>query len=173
MADIRSTDPNVTGYRRARFRIGWAHAVSGQRYSDDVLGNVTWQNTGWRLGDLFGETSRDLIDEFYELAVKQQAEQLGSEADPVLAPQSTEQLPFGFPIRDEFPNAEERWVGEGTTVFTASKDSRLQIIIDSGTLADFLDSDVDSDLLGSLVTVHDFDDESARDQYLAAHYPVS
>ena len=172
MADIRSTDPNATGYRRARFRIGWAHSVSGQRYSDDVLGNVTWQNTGWRLGDLFGETSQDLIDGFYELAVTQQAEQHRSEADPVLAPQSTEQFPFGFPIRDKFPNAEEAWVGEGTSVSTASKDGRFQIIIDSGTLADFIDPDVDSDLLGSLVTVHDFNDERARDRYLSAHYPV-
>lgn len=173
MADIRSTDPNATGYRRARFRIGWAQAVSGQRYSDDVLDNVTWQNTGWRLGDLFGETSRDLIDEFYELAVTQQAEQLGREADPVLAPQSTEQFSFGFPVRDEFPNAEEERGSEGTTIFTASKGGRYQIIIDSGTLADFLDPDFDSELLGSLVTVHHFADENARDQYLAEHYPVS
>jgi len=74
MTDIRSIDPNATGHRRARFREGWAHAVAGREYGDDALSRLTWQNTGWRLGSVFGETSAELIDEAYEWAVLQQAD---------------------------------------------------------------------------------------------------
>lgn len=172
MADIRSTDPNASGHRRARFRIGWAHAVADQEYGEKALGNDTWQNTGWKLAKAYGETSRGLIDEFYDLSVIQQAEQLRSDADADLVPQSTEQFPFGFPIQDEFPNAERELAGEGEAVLTASTDGRFQIIVDSGTLADFLDPEIDRNLLDTLVTVHHFNDEATRDRYLAAHYPV-
>jgi hypothetical protein len=173
MADVRSTDPNATGYRRARFRVGWGHAVAGKDYSDRVLDDVTWQNLGWRLGRAFGATSRALIEEFYELAVEQQAQQLSTGAGVAAVPHATERFPFGFSVTDEYPDARPVARGEGETVYAANGGGMSQLIIDSGALADFLDPATDAELLDELVTVHHFDDAEVRDEYLAAHYPAA
>lgn len=173
MADVRSTEPNATGYRRARFRVGWGHAVAGKNYNDAVLDDVTWQNLGWRLGRVLGETSRALIDEFYELAVTQQAQQLRTRAVAATAPHATERVPFGFAVADKSPDAQTVARGEGETVYVANGGGKSQIIVDSGSLADFLDPSTDAALLDELVTVHHFDDAQARDEYLAAHYPAT
>lgn len=78
MTDVRSTDPDATAHRRARFKLGWKAAVTGAQYSQTTLEQLTWQNLGWRIGAVLGETAEDLIDEYYELCVRQQAAQ-GSE----------------------------------------------------------------------------------------------
>ena len=78
--DVRDTDPDAAAHRKARFRIGWDHACSGQRY-DDALANLTWQNLGWRLGDIFGPTSSDMVDELYAWCVRQQKEIGGPGSD--------------------------------------------------------------------------------------------
>lgn len=74
MTDIRSTDPEATNHRKARFRQGWADSVNGKQYGARVLDRLTWQNTGWRLGEIFGETSDELIDQLWNWAVDQQIE---------------------------------------------------------------------------------------------------
>lgn len=72
MTDIRSTDPEATNHRKARFRQGWADAVDGKEYGTRVLERLTWQNTGWRLGQILGQTSDELISEAWDWAVEQQ-----------------------------------------------------------------------------------------------------
>lgn len=72
--DIRSTEPNEIGYRRARFREGWRKATIGERYSEATLKELTWDNLGYRVGALFGETSPLLVDELYLWCVRQQSE---------------------------------------------------------------------------------------------------
>jgi hypothetical protein len=71
--DVRVTDPDQTAHRLARFRDGWRNAISGQAYTEKTLGDLTWENLGYRLGKLFGETSPLLIDQMYEWCVHQQA----------------------------------------------------------------------------------------------------
>ena len=72
--DIRSKDPNATALRRRNFHQGWRDAASGHVYSDTTLKDLTWQNLGNRLGKLFPETSRGLVDEMYDWCVRQQKE---------------------------------------------------------------------------------------------------
>ena len=78
-ADVRSTEPNVTGHRRDRFRQGWRNAVEGREYGSPVLNELTWDNLGYRLGRIFGETHPILIDVLYDWCVKQQEEHLAAE----------------------------------------------------------------------------------------------
>jgi hypothetical protein len=74
--DSRSVEPNETGYRRARFQSGWADAAGGLSYEAKTLETLTWQNLGYRLGKVLGKTSSQLVDDFYYLCVRQQAETL-------------------------------------------------------------------------------------------------
>lgn len=171
MADIRDTDPNDSGHRRARFRIGWHDAIARKDYGPAVLEDLTWQNTGYRLGVIFEDTTDDLIDDFYDLAVAQQAQRRSSPGGDGPVPDATESHPYGFPVESKFPGCTEVRAGEGERVLIANTADRFQVIVDSGTLADFLDPEIDGDMLESLVTVHHFNDEAARDSYLAERFP--
>lgn len=71
--DDRHTEPNVSGYRRARFEKGWADALSTDTYRPETLKVLTWQNLGYRLGCLFGSTEPTLIATLYEWCVEQQS----------------------------------------------------------------------------------------------------
>jgi hypothetical protein len=72
--DIRSTDPNETGHRKARFCEGWRKGAVGERYGEESLKELTWDNLGYRLGTLFSDTSPGLVDELYDWCVRQQRE---------------------------------------------------------------------------------------------------
>jgi hypothetical protein len=74
MTDVRDTNPDATARRRARFQIGWQHAVEDREYGEDTMSRLTWQNLGWRLGRIFGATPDSLIEEMYVWCVAQQAE---------------------------------------------------------------------------------------------------
>jgi hypothetical protein len=74
--DVRSEEPDATGHRRARFRDGWRNgAAENCCYTADTLRELTWENLGYRLGEIFRETSPELIDQMYDWCVLQQAEQ--------------------------------------------------------------------------------------------------
>ena len=47
MTDVRDTNPDATAHRRARFQIGWQHAVEDREYGEGPLSRLTWQNLGW------------------------------------------------------------------------------------------------------------------------------
>jgi len=70
--DIRNTDPNQTAHRKARFKDGWRNAVAGDEYAANTLRELTWENLGYRLGKLFGETSAERVDQMYVWCVDQQ-----------------------------------------------------------------------------------------------------
>ena len=61
---------NITDGRRRNFKQGWTRAVEGQEYQD-VLEELTWNNLGWRLGKMFGETPDDLREEILDWCVEQ------------------------------------------------------------------------------------------------------
>ena len=74
MTDARGSNPDATAHRRARFQIGWQHAVEDREYGEGPLSRLTWQNLGWRLGGIFGATPDSLIEEMFDWCVRQQAE---------------------------------------------------------------------------------------------------
>lgn len=62
--DIRK---DLTSGREANFKQGWTRAAQGKEYGgDETLDVLTWNNLGWRLGKLFGETPDDLREEMLE-----------------------------------------------------------------------------------------------------------
>lgn len=65
--DVRK---NPTPGRKANFKQGWTRAVEGQEY-EGVLEELTWNNLGWRLGKIFGETPDDLREEMFEWCKRQ------------------------------------------------------------------------------------------------------
>lgn len=69
--DVRHTDPNKSGHRRARFRQGWLNAVEGDVYGDATLSELSWDNLGYRLGK-FGPASEEMIEAQYDWCVRQQ-----------------------------------------------------------------------------------------------------
>jgi hypothetical protein len=78
--DIRSTEPDQTAHRQARFREGWRKGAAREQYGERSLRELTWDNLGYRLGVLFSETSSELMDELYDWCVRQQRERSQSQA---------------------------------------------------------------------------------------------
>jgi hypothetical protein len=58
-------------------RDGWNNATDGQQYGTKALNDLTWENLGYRLGCLFGDTNPKLIDQLYDWCVEQQSETHG------------------------------------------------------------------------------------------------
>lgn len=73
--------------------------------------------------------------------------------------------PARYKFREVFPNLIEISELEGGVIFRASKDNKHYLIIDEGTLADFLDED-DKDLLNQLVKIIEFETEEELNHYL-------
>ena len=65
--------------RQGAFKRGWKEATKSQgdsdvwkRYSDDPeLKTLTWDNLGYRLGSLFGDSTDELKQEMFEWCVEQ------------------------------------------------------------------------------------------------------
>ena len=57
--------------RKIKFREGWNFAIAGGIYkSEKTLKSLKWENLGYRLGKLFGETPPDLIDGIFDWCAK-------------------------------------------------------------------------------------------------------
>lgn len=69
--DEREKDAHKNEHRRARFRQGWQKAVANEDYTGDTLKRLTWDNLGYRLGKLFGETSPEEVNHLYDWCVRQ------------------------------------------------------------------------------------------------------
>ncbi|WP_439025780.1 hypothetical protein [Haloarchaeobius sp. DT45] len=56
------------------FLSGWSKAVppEGEDYGERAFETLSWPNLGYRLGLLFGPTSRDLKEDLYHWCVKKQ-----------------------------------------------------------------------------------------------------
>jgi hypothetical protein len=80
-----------------------------------------------------------------------------------------ERHPYKFDIYGQFPNAREFRGWEGGCAFRAERDGRPFLIIDEGTMADFLDENdpTDGDTLNCLVSVIEFEDDAEREAYIA------
>jgi len=77
--------------------------------------------------------------------------------------------PIGFNYRNKFPDAELIGGFEGGAIYKALKDAKHYLIIDEGTLADFLDED-DRDLFNQLIKIIEFETEEELNQYLWERY---
>jgi hypothetical protein len=69
----------------------------------------------------------------------------------------------------EFPNAQVFQGWEGGCAFKAQRDGKPFIIIDEGTMADFMDENdpTEREILNRLVSVIEFESEAERDAYIA------
>ncbi|MBK9097490.1 MAG: hypothetical protein IPM14_05050 [bacterium] len=76
---------------------------------------------------------------------------------------------FGFNYRKLFPDSKMIGGFEGGAIYKASKDGKFYLIIDEGTLADFLDED-DQDILDQLVKIIEFENEDELNNYLGERY---
>lgn len=61
-----------TSGRHANFKQGWTRAVEGKEY-EGVLSELTWNNLGWRLGKIFGDTPDEMRDEMFDWCMKQRS----------------------------------------------------------------------------------------------------
>lgn len=77
--------------------------------------------------------------------------------------------PSGFSISDHFPNARQVRSWEGGCAYLAEQDGVYYVIVDEGTLVDFLGAD-DRDLLDQLIKVIAFESNAERDQYVLTRW---
>ena len=57
--------------RKREFRKGWEHSLDLEDgYSDKTLKKLTWNNLGYRLGKLFGDTPDKMREELYDWSVR-------------------------------------------------------------------------------------------------------
>ena len=77
--------------------------------------------------------------------------------------------PIKFHFKEIYPEAKMIGGFEGGAIYKAVKDNKYYLIIDEGTMADFLDED-DRDLLDQLVKVIEFETEEELNQYLGERY---
>lgn len=73
--------------------------------------------------------------------------------------------PFRYNYKEHFPDMKEIGGFEGGAIYKAEKDNKYYLIIDEGTLAEFLDDD-DQDVLDQLVKVIEFETEEELENYL-------
>jgi hypothetical protein len=76
---------------------------------------------------------------------------------------------YGFGVREHFPNARLIRAWDCSWAYRADRDGKPFLIIDSGTLADFLDvgCSTDREMLNGLVSVIEFDSDQEREAYMA------
>ena len=77
--------------------------------------------------------------------------------------------PYDHPWRQQASNIKYIAGWEGGAAYAAEKDGAYLLIIDEGTMADFLFDD-DQDLLDSLVTVLTFDSLDERHNYIKSRF---
>ncbi len=75
----------------------------------------------------------------------------------------TERHKAGYDYRDRFPDVITYAAFEGGSVFLAGQGSPCHVILDEGTLADFMDEDDD------LIVIHTFLDVAERGAWLRTH----
>ena len=78
---------------------------------------------------------------------------------------------FSYDFYKRFPNARlfRGWMGG--CALKAEKNNKFYLVIDNGTLADFLDEQdaQDQEILKELVTIIEFNGEEEREDYIARH----
>ena len=81
-----------------------------------------------------------------------------------------ERHPYGFDTPGRFPNARRFRGWEGGCAYKAERDGKPFVIIDEGTMADFLDESdpTDREVLNRLVSVIEFENEAEREAYIAS-----
>ena len=77
--------------------------------------------------------------------------------------------PIQFNFKEHFQDAKMIGGFEGGAIYKALKDNKHYLIIDEGTMADFIDED-DQDLLDQLVKVIEFETEEELYHYLGERY---
>jgi len=77
-----------------------------------------------------------------------------------------EQHPYNYNLRDRFPAMVRLQGFEGGAIYTAEQDGLFYLLIDEGTMADFLDPVEDADLFATMVKVYEFGSNSERQTFI-------
>jgi len=77
-----------------------------------------------------------------------------------------ESHPYNYSIEQVFPDRRLLSGFEGGCLWLAEKDGHYYVIVDEGTMADFLMPGEDDDLLNEMVKVYEFESEAEREQYI-------
>ena len=76
--------------------------------------------------------------------------------------------PFRYNYEEHFTDIKCIGGFEGGAIYQALRNNKQYLIIDEGTMADFLDDD-DQDIMDQLVKVIEFETEEELNQYLKEH----
>jgi hypothetical protein len=76
LIDERESPDNL---RKGAFKTGWGFGVASRRDNsapegcspETLVKKLTWWNLGYRLGNLLGDTSVELVEEIYDLLARQ------------------------------------------------------------------------------------------------------
>ena len=77
-----------------------------------------------------------------------------------------EKHPYNYPIEENFPLRQRLVDFEGGSLWLAEKDGHFYVIVDEGTMADFLMPGEDDDLLNEIVKIYEFDSELDRKRFI-------
>jgi hypothetical protein len=80
-----------------------------------------------------------------------------------------EEHPYNYQSKKRFPDMRILLEMEGGRILLAEKDERFYIIVDEGTMADFLSGD-DENMREALVQVYEFETEGEREAYIEARH---
>jgi len=80
-----------------------------------------------------------------------------------------ERHPYWFSVRSAFPNARAFRHWDTCRAYKAERDQKPFLILDDGTIADFLDEG--DPMLNECVSVIEFDNEAEREAYIAREIP--
>ena len=77
-----------------------------------------------------------------------------------------ENHPVNYPILERFPERRLLSQFEGGSLWLAEKDKNYYVIVNEGTMADFLIHGEDDNLLNELVKIYEFDSDPERQQFI-------
>lgn len=97
-------------------------------------------------------------------------DRIRKEARLLMAPDSAhvERRPWNYDWRTRLPDNQRLIaIGEGSATYAAEGEGAWWIVVDEGTLADFLDPVRDADVINTLVRLQRFDDRQSWDAAIA------
>ena len=71
---------------------------------------------------------------------------------------------FGYEYKSRYENLERISTSEGCVVYKGFLDGKSFVVVDCGTLADFLEDE--PNMLNELITIYEFDSEMEADSFI-------
>jgi hypothetical protein len=78
----------------------------------------------------------------------------------------TKKYPSTFPVEKHYPERDLLLGLEGGAIWIAEKEGRYYLIVDERSMADFLTTGEDDDLLNEIVKIYEFDSDQDRQRFI-------